>query len=69
MMCYSSNKDFGRSYEKGSARKAEPRGETKPEDRSELRTQKQGMLFWPFPRRRSERTTKEPVVDRIDEKV
>ncbi|MET3811793.1 hypothetical protein [Arthrobacter sp. UYEF3] len=69
MMCYSSNKDFGRGYEKESARKTETRGETKPEDRSELRHQRQGMLFWPFPRRRSERITKESVVDRVDEKV
>ncbi|MCX6500510.1 MAG: hypothetical protein NTU93_17200 [Arthrobacter sp.] len=68
-MCYSSNKDFGRSYEKETARKTETHSEAKTEDRSELRTQRQGMLFWPFPRRRSERPTKEPVVDRIDEKV
>jgi hypothetical protein len=68
-MCYSSNKNFGRSYEKETARKTETHSEAKPEDRSELRTQRQGMLFWPFPRRRSERPTKEPVGDRVDEKV
>lgn len=68
-MCYSSSKDFGRSYEKESAKKAETHRETKPEDRPEVRAQRQGMLFWPFPRRRSERTTKEPVVDRVDERV
>ena len=68
-MCYSSSKDFGRSYEKESAKKPESHGERKPEDRPEVRTHWQGMLFWPFPRRRSERTTKDPVLDRIDEKV
>ena len=68
-MCYSSTKDFGRSYKKEAERTPEPRRETKPADHSELRTQRQGMLFWPFARRRSEPTVQEPVVDRIDEKV
>ena len=68
-MCYSSSRDFGRSYEKESAQKTETHRETKPEDRAEVRTHRQGMLFWPFTRRRSERTTKETVVDRVDEKV
>lgn len=68
-MCYSSSKDFGRSYKKEADRTPEPRSEKKPEDRSELRTERQGMLFWPFPRRRTGRPAQEPVVDRIDEKV
>lgn len=68
-MCYSSNKDFGRSYKKESGRTPEPRAEAKPEDRSEPRAERQGMLFWAFPRRRSERTAQEPVVDRTSEKV
>lgn len=68
-MCYSSNKDFGRSYKKESDRTPEPRAEIRPEDRSELRTQRQGMLFWAFPRRRGGRPAQEPVVDRTSEKV
>ncbi len=68
-MCYSSSKDFGRSYKKEFDRAPEPRAEAKPEDRSELRTQRQGMLFWPFPRRRSQRPAQEPAADRVDEKV
>ncbi|MDQ0756216.1 hypothetical protein [Arthrobacter sp. B3I4] len=69
-MCYSSSKDFGRSYKKESDRTPEPRSETKREDRAELRTRKQGTLFWPFPRRRSERPVQEePAVDRVEEKV
>lgn len=69
-MCYSSSRDFGRSYKKESDRVSETRVETKPEDRAELRTRRQGGLFWPFPRRRSERPVQEePAVDRVDEKV
>jgi hypothetical protein len=68
-MCYSSNKDFGRSYKEESHRETQPRGEMKPEDRSEQQAQRQGMLFWPFPRRRRERPAKEPAAGRIDEKV
>lgn len=68
-MCYSSSKDFGRSYKNESDRTPKARPETKPEDRSELRTQRRGWLFWAFPGRREERRVQEPVVDRTSEKV